>query len=492
MEGLAMKKYYSLVLISVLCWMIPSGLYSQAPEDSTIISLMKEYSERLAKFNVLDSAALTPKYSAIIVEGLADRNGTAKDWDDLKKLQVFGVFIINNKTHKLHLTIDIFYTTVVYSMGVAIDKHGRDYLIISKMDDFYGFPLGKVKYFFDVNDKLMIKKVEFQDNVVNSLIVYHGSLYFLILNGYRSILGQLLDVNKYEDASQYSFATVLGGDTLLLYADMMAIEDSLYLISKYSVTASGKWAKKFVLRTAGWQRLGHMWEKYYFLFEKWRPVGDPFTENISDRYDYTIEQGGISIRVGNDTTFYEAPPYTYKKFKELRPDADIYQDVQPGISEGDSIIFPAEICCASAAGGAIWFGTRFYGGEGCNGLGCIGRFDLDSRNYEMYYLKEIVDYSISAIYANRNTVLAGLVYYPEGGNIPGGLVVFDIETQRVIQYPVSEVITSVCISDRAYLVGTTDALYFIRQNRIARITPDFNINQEYYVDIDTTFTFPQK
>ena len=91
-------------------------------------------------------------------------------------------------------------------------------------------------------------------------------------------------------------------------------------------------------------------------------------------------------------------------------------------------------------GDKIWFATSFYDGEGVSGLGAIGTFDIATRKYQMRYLPEIAPWSGSAILLDGDDLWIGLKHRPEGADIGGGLLRYNMRTGAVKTFAIPDVI----------------------------------------------------
>jgi hypothetical protein len=82
--------------------------------------------------------------------------------------------------------------------------------------------------------------------------------------------------------------------------------------------------------------------------------------------------------------------------------------------------------------GAVWFGVRFYEGEGISGVGGIGRFDPRSGDLTMHRPEILRDCSIDVIAHDGRRLWAGTYREGEGTPQPAhGLVRYDWVRRRV-------------------------------------------------------------
>ncbi|HLG97100.1 MAG TPA: hypothetical protein VKX49_12375 [Bryobacteraceae bacterium] len=116
----------------------------------------------------------------------------------------------------------------------------------------------------------------------------------------------------------------------------------------------------------------------------------------------------------------------------------------------------------------IWFATTFYDGEGVSGVGAIGSFDISARKYEMRYLPAIAPWSGSAILLDGGDLWIGLKRRPEGADIAGGLLKYNVQTGAVETFAIPDVIFTIDRAQDAIYCGTSHGLYTIRGARVTQ------------------------
>lgn len=163
---------------------------------------------------------------------------------------------------------------------------------------------------------------------------------------------------------------------------------------------------------------------------------------------------------------------TENRFPVPIPTLDLYHRTLPekqSPGEIESDIGPYE-----QRGDRIWFASTFYDSEGTSGIGAIGSFDISSRHYEMRYLPAIASWSGSAILLDNHDLWIGLKRRPEGAEISGGLLRYNIATGAVKTYPIPDVIFTISRAGDALYCGTSHGLYMLRADRLTqlRFEPD--------------------
>ncbi len=115
----------------------------------------------------------------------------------------------------------------------------------------------------------------------------------------------------------------------------------------------------------------------------------------------------------------------------------------------------------------LWFGKSFYDGEGYTGVGSLGYFDIERRNYVFVSLPEITDWSTSAILVEEGAVWIGLTDHPEGAARSGGLLRYDRTSGETRIYPIEDVTTQLLGHNGLIYVGAEKGrVYVIKEDSI--------------------------
>src|SRR5262249_2131613 len=121
-----------------------------------------------------------------------------------------------------------------------------------------------------------------------------------------------------------------------------------------------------------------------------------------------------------------------------------------------------------AVGDRVWFGKAFYDGEGTTGVGGIGYFDTRSKRFTMFSVPEIYAWSVSALLVEPDAVWIGLVRYPEGETVSGGLIRYDFSTRKVTRYRVPDIPFTILRQNDSLFIGTSNGLYILHDNNLIR------------------------
>jgi hypothetical protein len=172
----------------------------------------------------------------------------------------------------------------------------------------------------------------------------------------------------------------------------------------------------------------------------------------------------------------DLPQSTYQEFAKARP-----VRVRDGYSE-DVTTIEERIGVTQELDGRVWFGKTFYDGEGYSGVGGLGYFEIAARHFSFLRIPQVVDWSVSALLVNDQTLWAGLERRPEGAEFSGGLLRHNLKTSTSRIYRVEDVITSLHSSGDALVLGTANGIYVLRNDRMIRhrITPTLDGKFVFY------------
>lgn len=183
---------------------------------------------------------------------------------------------------------------------------------------------------------------------------------------------------------------------------------------------------------------------------------------------------------------HSMPQSTYAEFARARPDRvkDGYTEDGTAIEESPG---PYQI-----VGSRIWFGKRFYDGEGSTGVGGLGYFDTATSRYTLLPVPQMADWSTSAILVDGIDVWAALVGYPEGEAYGGGVIHYDLRRRTTQKFPADDVISRILrFRDRLYLTSKNGA-YQIRDAGLIRYRVEPNIDNRFILVTDTISPAPRK
>jgi len=204
-----------------------------------------------------------------------------------------------------------------------------------------------------------------------------------------------------------------------------------------------------------------------FVFDSvaFGPGGRFQLENSKD--DFGVRSHGIVETVGpGQTKFYPLPQSTAEKYTRLRPEDVRINPFSATANqyERQEVIGPYQI-----EGGRIWFGNRYYDGEGMRGVGAFGYFDTSTREYTLFSPPEVSRYEISAILVERESVWMGLDSFGEDiSRSPGGFVRWNRITHETHKYPIEFVVETIQVDGGTLRLITRGGYALFRDGEIQR------------------------
>ena len=182
-----------------------------------------------------------------------------------------------------------------------------------------------------------------------------------------------------------------------------------------------------------------------------------------------VRSYGITEKLsGNRTKFYPLPQSTAAKYIRLRPEDLRIKPFTPDRYERQEVIGPSQI-----DDDKIWFGNRYYDGEGMSGVGAFGYFDTASRSYTLYSPLEIARYEVSAMLVQPDKVWLALDSFIEDiSTAPGGLIRWDRATQQVHRYALEFVVTRISSEGGSLFLKTDAGHALLREGKLQRFLND--------------------
>jgi hypothetical protein len=177
--------------------------------------------------------------------------------------------------------------------------------------------------------------------------------------------------------------------------------------------------------------------------------------------------------VNGELQTFHPPQADFERFAAARP-----EKVSNGYTE-EHATFNETIGPYQFDGERLWFGLDFYDGEGMAGVGAFGTFDPQVRTFEMHYLPEIADWSVSALLVEPEAVWLGLVRHPEGASYSGGLLRWDRNTRAVQRWPKTPVISGIVRQGERLYMATDEGAAIFEDGEFIRYLLDVDRNGEY-------------
>ena len=330
--------------------------------------------------------------------------------------------VVSNATHDEVLTLDRYATkSIAATPELEVIGSGAAYL---HFYGDYGFYYGSRKYLFDLAGGKPPVRIPYGTVSLRTVSRQGERLNYLAL---------FIDADEVELPLRQKEA-------------MIAIVPRVNALPKYEITTRALFEQPVPVEQLKFQGPGGE----TVLVQHGTPPGQPHR---------------ASTIFVNDTPFL-APIPTFDFYRQKRqdqppfnsPPGELESDIGPFVKSGDQ----------------IWFATTFYDGEGTSGIGAIGSFDIAARKYTMRYLPEITPWSGSAILLDGTDLWIGLTRHPEGADMSGGLLRYNITTGKVRTFTTPDVIFTIDRAGDAIYCGSSHGLYLIRADQVTqlRFEPD--------------------
>ncbi|MEO2004023.1 MAG: hypothetical protein ABGY41_07970, partial [Candidatus Poribacteria bacterium] len=401
---------------------------SECEQDTYgVAGLFKAFNGTLTPTRVWTVWPIDDEYSVVTILAEtpeADRPDHRLSPEEERNHNAFGHFIVDD-AGRLILTLDIFATRPGEVFLDATDV-SRATLTVRRFSD-YGYSSGTTRYAFSLDPPMLHVRDFYVRHDVRQAVRIDDAVYFIVSDRSRSFILALSSVSRYADADAYSVIHEINGEPIPpgVHAERSGNDLAISTRTQF-LLSDGVWTTRR---------------------ETAREPGAPsqHIERMEDgkRRRFLAAPGAAAIlEIGvEDTIRHTLPAVTPEELLRYRPamtgytQAAIEQHLGPVrvVWRGDDL--PMRPC-----GDHVWFGIRFYEGEGVTGLGGFGYFDLAARQYTVFRPQAVADWSVSAL-SGRNVMWMGLVRHPEGAEQSGGLLRYDAKTAKTKIYPVTAVIT---------------------------------------------------
>jgi hypothetical protein len=443
-----------LLAIITITLLLQNPLSAQTFEDGGILKAFQERNEDFTHVEILEKRYITPRYSAVIAKAANTENWRQARDEGRKYHSKIVILILDKYMPNKTFALDFLETNRFYVSQPQFRDIDSNYVIVPYAGTDSRSP--HAKYFFDAEKRCVVKKINFSDIVINSIIAFGDSVFFTGENYQQSFILNLSNPPAYFQPRMYDFTQILWETKPMLFYSLK--------IEKGELIATGK----------VWDRGAARHNRYSLTNIGWKLLEFKYIPESQWDKNYRIREHGFTMKKENgDTIFYKLPTPNSTKIKEYRPHINFNAFRYYGCGW--------KIIPADPVNNLIWFGNEFYSGEGCDGVGCIGYFDLISRSYEIFYLKEALQWSASSIYADDTHVIVGLYCFTEGSRPPKGLLKFEKETQTSTKYPINELISAIGGYNGIYFIGSTNRFYVLDNEQLFHVTIDFDIDENYYI-----------
>ena len=363
-----------------------------------------------------------------------------------------------------------------------MEEATRDYVTIAAGREIAGGSKlgGRTRYFFDLEARKVLRAIEHGGVRVSSIFEFGDKLLFIGGDRNLSVIAGLESRLGFKELGSWEVVDQIGGQEIPAIDSLAAKGETLALKGDSVVffLSRDDW-----IRTEDTDLLSEPHDSLETLpverFGHWIPISSIQTSVASavepgapaDSFD--VSRQGVYDIVRD--TLYEFPRHDFEQLQRYRLWYADRRDLESRLTICD-MIGPYQF-----VGQKVWFGTTFPDAEGATGVGAIGFFGLNERNYHMHYPKDLADWSTSAIWVHDKYVWTGLVDRSEYNRFPGGLLRYDVKSGEAKKYDIDAMVHRICgLGDDVFL-GTSDGVYIISGEEITYLGFDFDIEGRYHL-----------
>lgn len=413
----------------------------------------------------------------------------------------FGVFVVDRKTRKHVLTVAILPSHRENDYLYDLEAATTSSLVVRGFGSTYGDVGIRKKYFFDLKAKKVTAEFDKRDISIKH-IEFSDGMVFLAgnLGNNRGALVVLTDVHNHPGTVEHRLITELNGLPLEPILAVRREKAALHFLSRsyrYAFS-SGRWivskhegGKNLKYDNADTQSVGfpdlRVWVPLVTLQENLITTLGPdgamvrylvWSNKVSvNAYGGEFSSGIYESRAGT-IKFYPLPQPSFELFAERRPER-VKQGYTKEYTRLENHVGPWQ-----RAGKKILFGLQFYDGEGANGLGGYGQFDIETKKYELNYLPEIAEWSVSSLYVDDDLLWLGLSRQTEGFHPGNGLVAYNRKSGQIASYPTPGIVNVIRKWRDRIHVGTTQGIVIIGPDKVSTFTLDVDNNGRNYLVVN--------
>ncbi len=458
----------------------------------------------LSELKVLARKPLNPTHSVILVHALVHPSkAVTPSTPESFKQEAFGLFVIDNTSSRLYMPIEIFGTHRWLDYEVILEEADERHVDIRRQGATYGDVADRVRYFLDLRRQRVLGAVSHHGMSIYDVTLFQGMLYFLgTPDSETTILVRAAPPQPSSSTARLSSFEVvdrIDGQRIQAIRAVRVEGDRLILTgdNRQYVLRQGRWTVqvnpdvplfKYNPAPQSGTPIGvpfiAFWVPLYMVQEQIVPL--PATGVPSRRF--LVWNGRISANSAFapflSPGIYEMTAGAHKFFQLPQPSYDLFARYRPKrVEDGytkDVAILGTQIVSFQLEGRRIWFGLTFGETEGFTGVGGIGYFDTERRDYRLTYMREIADWSTSAILVEPGAIWLGL----EGAAGPGGLARYDRRTREVLRYRIPAHVNVIRrFGDRLYL-GTSDGIYVVADGKVEHVRLKVELGGKYSVHIE--------
>lgn len=434
-------------------------------------------------FEATDKAPVEAAYSALLVVSWPDfRKHPRVGWGQTGPQGSFGVFLVYGRTNQVYMVLDHIDRRELPDAIPAIETAARDSLIVDFYGN-YGAYRGSRKYVYDLARRRILARIPYYRVDYRARTEVGGGICYAgvglgqwqpkVLGDWRNFILCLEPRHEealpacqwveWKDRSPEAQRTQLErrGETLVLRRDGEELAWRVSDLAPARVPPPDPEPPPDYPRVA---RPGVTERTYPPKSHVYRRPGGWLVVWNAEIVDFFSGPSGVSlVGDGGQQDFFPLPQPDLEQWMRLRgseprgewkpAQENIRNDIGPFALEGDK----------------LWFATTFYDGEGMTGLGAIGSFDCERREYELRYVPELARWSSSAFRLEEDAIWLGLVKRPEGALQGGGLLQFNRRDGAVRRWALEALVHSIDRRGEVLYLGSSHGIYLVRPDSVVRL-----------------------
>jgi hypothetical protein len=445
-------------------WSIPALLSAQSvPDtefrDTAVVPYFLRVNPTLAYFRTFHRHAAAPNMELLFVIGIGPKpeamefsrllsGELAKEAQSRSRRQevrgytenLLGLFLVDtgnpNQVWELAILDDDLFPGALEVVG------GDSSSVVLSVTTDYGMGPKWHKFFFDVESKRLLKQVPYVPARVSKILTLQDKLYFVSTFN----VGKTLRAQGKPYVLMLEEKLLLGtwgaeGPAVVPQAEAQQVLD-LARVDVERLTPG-----PFSALARGWNEFppSGNWGSNRAC----RPFGASgrwFVCYLSSRIEYIVEE--VAERTAEGYKLYPVPQSSREE--HIRAFPERYERSRSPVNYTiQERIGPHEI-----VGDRFWFAKAFYDGEGISGVGGVGYFDPEKREYRVFSPPELAPWSATALYVDGDVVWVGLRNFGELVSLPQGLLRYDTVNGTARKYEIPEVIHVISKWNDAFHVGT--------------------------------------
>ncbi len=430
--------------------------------DAAIIPYFQSANPEIVYFQTFYSEELDEQHTLLLVRGGAPRPGWNPAGLPMRSFwwtegDLLGLFLMETADPSQVWQLAMIPNAPEYHEGrLEVDRVDQGSIVLRVFQSDYGLPAPWLKIFFDINSMQLLGQVRFDPVAFRQIAVLP-----------RNRRLQRFFVGSFEENPVVAVWNDLSSGPVLVSEEER--REVLRFLAQYPRRPFwGLSGEPLSVQTD--DRDGSV---------TLLPIDSALPERPTRFFvSLRVSQGmrsveGVAERTADGYKLYPFPRSTLEDHNRFRPERNERQGREFDWTIEEKIVH-------YQITDRFWFAKSFYDGEGYSGVGAIGYFDLERREYVLFSPPELAPWSASALVPG-DVVWVGLVRQPEGAAYSGGLLRFEPATGSARVYEFKEIIHAILqFGPSSALIGTANGIYVLRDEQLQRfvIEPDLSGNPE--------------